>query len=97
MADTLRENVAVITGASEGIGGELALQLAERGAWLVLAARGAAKLHAMAEEVPRARRPRALAVPTDVAEHEQCIRLVDRAVQEYGRIDTLVNNAGVSM
>ena len=96
MADTLRENVAVITGASEGIGRELALQLADRGAWLVLAARDAAKLHAVAEEC-RARGGRALAVPTDVGDREQCIRLVDRAVREYGRIDTLVNNAGVSM
>lgn len=96
MADEFRENVVVITGASEGIGRELALQLAQQGAWLALAARDAAKLEAVAAEC-RARGARALAVPTDVADQAQCRALIDRAVQEFGRIDTLVNNAGVSM
>lgn len=96
MADAFRENVVVITGASDGIGREMALQLADQGAWLVLAARDAEKLGAVAAEC-RARGGRAVAVPTDVAEREQCVRLIDAAVREYGRIETLVNNAGVSM
>lgn len=96
MATPFRDNVVVITGASDGIGREVALQLADQGAWLALAARDAAKLDAAAAEC-RARGGRAVAIPTDVGDEAQCRRLVDRTVQEYGRIDTLVNNAGVSM
>lgn len=96
MADAFRENVVVVTGASEGIGRELALQLAGQGAWLALAARDGAKLEAVAEAC-RARGGRAVAVPTDVADPAQCGRLIERTVAEYGRIDTLVNNAGISM
>lgn len=96
MADAFRENVVVITGASDGIGRAVALRLADGGAWLALAARDAAKLDAVAAEC-RARGGRAIAVRTDVAEREQCIRLIERTVAEYGRIDTLVNNAGISM
>lgn len=96
MADAFRENVVVITGASDGIGRELALQLADQGAWLALAARDAAKLDAVAAEC-RARGGRAVAVPTDVADEAQCRRLIDETAREHGRIDTLVNNAGISM
>ena len=96
MADAFHENVVVLTGASEGIGREMALRLAAQGAWLALAARDGAKLEAVAAEC-RARAGRAIAVPTDVADRAQCIRLVERTVAEFGRIDTLVNNAGVSM
>jgi short-subunit dehydrogenase len=96
MSDAFRDNVVVLTGASEGIGREMALQLAAQGAWLALAARDAAKLENVAAEC-RARGGRAVAVRTDVADQAQCRALVDRAVQEFGRIDTLVNNAGVSM
>lgn len=96
MAAPFRENVVVITGASDGIGREMALQLADQGAWLALAARDAQKLEAAAEEC-RARGGRAVAIPTDVGDEAQCRALIDRTVQEYGRIDTLVNNAGVSM
>jgi short-subunit dehydrogenase len=96
MATPFRDNVVVITGASDGIGREVALQLADQGAWLALAARDAAKLEAAAAEC-RARGGRAVAIPTDVGDEAQCRRLIDRTVEEYGRIDTLVNNAGVSM
>lgn len=96
MAQPFRDNVVVITGASDGIGREMALQLADQGAWLALAARDAAKLEAAAAEC-RARGGRAVAIPTDVGDQAQCRRLIDRAVEEFGRIDTLVNNAGVSM
>lgn len=96
MAAPFRENVVVITGASDGIGREMALQLAEQGAWLSLAARDAGKLEQVAADC-RARGGRAIAVPTDVGDQAQCRRLVEATVREYGRIDTLVNNAGVSM
>lgn len=96
MPPPFRENVVVITGASDGIGREVALRMAEQGAWLSLAARDAAKLEEAAAEC-RARGGRAIAVPTDVADQAQCRRLMDRTVEEYGRIDTLVVNAGVTM
>jgi short-subunit dehydrogenase len=96
MTTPFRDNVVVITGASDGIGREVALQLADQGAWLALAARDPAKLEAAAAEC-RARGGRAVAIPTDVGDEAQCRRLIDRTMEEYGRIDTLVNNAGVSM
>lgn len=89
------ENVAVITGASSGIGRALALQLAGRGAWLALAGTRADALESVAEKC-RGAGGRALAVPTDVADPDQCAALIRRTVAEYGRLDTLVNNAGIS-
>lgn len=97
MQDTIfRENVVVITGASFGIGQHLALQLAEKGAWLALAARSQEKLNAVSDQCSRLG-GRVLAIPTDVAEPAQCQNLIERTVQEYGRIDTLINNAGTGM
>jgi NAD(P)-dependent dehydrogenase (short-subunit alcohol dehydrogenase family) len=95
-AAAFRENVVVLTGASAGIGAGMARQLARGGAWLALAARDPAALEAVAAEC-RALGGRALAVPTDVGDEAQCRALVDAAVAEYGRIDTLVNNAGIGM
>jgi short-subunit dehydrogenase len=91
-----QDNVVILTGASQGIGREMALQLARQGAWLALAARDAAALDELAE-LCRREGGRAVAVPTDVAEEAQCARLIARTVAEYGRIDTLINNAGISM
>lgn len=91
-----RDNVVVLTGASAGIGRELALQLAAQGARLVLAAREPMKLGEVADAC-RARGAKAVAVPTDVGDEAQCRALVERAVAEFGRIDTLVNNAGIGM
>jgi short-subunit dehydrogenase len=93
---TFKENVVIITGASSGIGYQMALQLADHGAWLSLAARNAEKLNETAEQC-RQRGGRALAVPTDVAQKSECQNLIERTVAEYGRIDTLINNAGISM
>ncbi len=90
------ENVVIITGASAGIGRELALQLAEQGAWLSLAARNRDRLEALADEC-RQRGGKALVMPTDVSEEIQCKILIEQTAEEYGRIDTLINNAGVSM
>ncbi|MCH9015900.1 MAG: SDR family oxidoreductase [Gemmatimonadetes bacterium] len=100
-----RENVTIITGASSGIGRELALQLAGQGAWLVLAARHEADLNEVAARCRERggrggrgeRGGRALVVPTDVSVNHQCRDLIDATVSEYDRIDTLINNAGISM
>ena len=91
-----RDNVVVLTGASAGIGHQMALQLAAQGARLVLAARDAAKLDETAEACRRLGAA-ALAVPTDVGDEAQCRALVEAAVARFGRIDTLVNNAGIGM
>jgi short-subunit dehydrogenase len=88
----------VITGASDGIGAEIARQLARSigaGAGLVLAARNADKLEAVAAEC-RALGSETLVVPTNVSEEPQCRALIEQAVARFGRIDALVNNAGVS-
>jgi NADP-dependent 3-hydroxy acid dehydrogenase YdfG len=92
----LRENVVIVTGASSGIGRALALQLAEQSAWLVLGARDVDRLEATAIEC-RQRGGRALVVKTDVGVEAECKNLIERTVAEYGHLDTLVNNAGISM
>jgi short-subunit dehydrogenase len=91
-----RDNAIILTGASSGIGRALALQLAEQGALLALAARDADRLNEVAAEC-RQRGGRAVTVQTDVADEAQCRNLVARTVEEFGRLDTLINNAGVSM
>ena len=90
------ENVVIITGASSGIGRELAYQLADQGAWLSLAARDLERLQAVAAQCQE-RGARVLVTQTDVTDPAQCQNLVECTVNEYGRIDTLVNNAGLSM
>jgi len=91
-----KDNVVVLTGASTGIGEALAYQLAGQGARLALAARNPEKLEAVAAEC-RQRGGQALVVIADVTHEDQCKALIERTVAEYGRIDTLINNAGLSM
>jgi short-subunit dehydrogenase len=91
-----RDNVIIVTGASSGIGRALARQLADQGAWLALAARNVLQLEAVAAQCHQAG-GKALVVPTDVAQQDQCKNLIERTVAQYGRIDTLINNAGISM
>ncbi len=93
---TFRDNVVIITGASSGMGAEMARQLADQGAKLALAARNSEKLEQVAEEC-RKRGGEAITVQTDVGESAQCEELIKQTVEAYGRIDTLVNNAGISM
>jgi NAD(P)-dependent dehydrogenase (short-subunit alcohol dehydrogenase family) len=86
--------VAIVTGASSGLGVTIAKALAEAGADVALGARRVQRLEetrAMLEQIGR----RALVVPADVAEPDDCTRLVEATLAEFGRLDILINNAGV--
>lgn len=94
--NTFREKTVVVTGASSGIGKALTLQLADEGAWLALAAREVQRLDALVLECQQ-RGGKAIAIPTDVADESQCCTLIQRTRETYGRIDMLVNNAGMAV
>jgi short-subunit dehydrogenase len=89
-------STVMITGASQGIGKATSLLFAREGYDLVLAARQADRLEAVASEVRSLGRD-ALAVPTDVTDPEQVNALVQKALAHYGAIDVLINNAGIYM
>ncbi|EKT78285.1 3-oxoacyl-ACP reductase [Rhodococcus opacus M213] len=91
----LDDRVVIVTGASSGLGVAFAKAFAEAGADVVLAARRVDKLADTAALV-RATGRRALPVATDIADPDQCTALVDAAMTEFGRVDVLVNNAGVA-
>ena len=84
--------VVVITGASMGIGAATARAFAAAGAKLVLAARSADKLAAVAQSLPASAEP--LIVPTDMTDRAQVQALIDAAYERFGRVDLLINNAG---
>ena len=86
--------VAIVTGASSGLGVHFAQALAQAGADVVIAARRFHRLEATKQLVEAAGR-RAVAVQTDVSDPADCQALVDTAMRELGRVDVLVNNAGV--
>ncbi len=90
----LDDRVAVVTGASSGLGVAFAQALAEAGADVVIGARRVDRLEETADLVRAAGR-RVVVVQTDVASPEDCQALVDAAMEELGRVDVLVNNAGV--
>ena len=94
MKHPLSDRVVVITGASSGIGEALARECAARGARVVLAARSAEKIEAVARDLRAAGRGSALAVPTDVTKPDQVRRLFETVEREWGGVDVLVNNAG---
>ncbi|AEW98322.1 SDR family oxidoreductase [Streptantibioticus cattleyicolor] len=88
------DKVVAITGAGSGIGRATALALAERGATVVLGARNADRVEQVAAGI-RENGGRAVAVPTDVRRRADLVRLTDTAVSAFGRLDVLVNNAGI--
>lgn len=94
MNDNIAGKVIVITGASSGLGEATARHLATRGAAVVLGARRSERIEALAEELNAAGH-RAKAVTTDVTDKAQVKQLVDAAVETYGRVDVLLNNAGL--
>ena len=89
----LTGRVAVVTGGGSGIGRDTALLLAERGADVVVAGRRAEPLEAAVEEL-RKLGVRALAVPTDVRKPDACKAMIETAIEHFGRLDILINNAG---
>jgi NADP-dependent 3-hydroxy acid dehydrogenase YdfG len=96
MSDRLNGTVALVTGASSGIGAAAALTLAEQGAAVALVARRADRLDALADKI-RGAGGTALVLAGDVTVEEQAREMVERTVAELGRLDTLINNAGVML
>lgn len=91
----VQDKVVIVTGASMGIGEATARVFAEAGAKVVLAARSADKLAAIAQELPA--QAETLVVPTDMTDPAQVKALVEKAYGRFGRIDILINNAGQSV
>ena len=90
----LAGRVAIVTGGGTGIGAATARLLARHGANVVIASRTAEELEKAAAAIHQATGRRCLAVPTDVKDEDQVVRMVQRTVDEFGRIDILINNAG---
>ncbi|MGI9047927.1 MAG: SDR family NAD(P)-dependent oxidoreductase [Rubrobacteraceae bacterium] len=96
MEETLRGKVAVVTGASSGIGEAAARELAGRGAAVVLVARSGEKLAALERGISISG-GNAISVPTDVSDVDSVRAMVERATSEFGAVDILVNNAGLGL
>ena len=92
MTENIQGKVVVITGASSGLGEATARHLGQQGATLILGARRIDRLEALAKELSLGE---GAAVQTDVTQADQVKRLVDQAVKSHGRIDVLLNNAGL--
>lgn len=92
----MKDKVVIITGASSGIGKALAFDFGSRGAKVVVASRDFVALNEVVTGL-RELGVDVLAVPTDVSVEKDCRHLIDKTVQKYGRIDILINNAGISM
>jgi NADP-dependent 3-hydroxy acid dehydrogenase YdfG len=91
MSDELRDTVALVTGASSGIGEATARALAQEGATVAVVARRKDRLDALAAQIG------GLAIEADVTDREQAVAAVERTAQELGRLDVVINNAGVML
>ena len=91
----LKDKVAIITGGGRGIGKAISIAYAAEGASVVIAARSAAQLEEVSKEITT-QGGEALAVPTDLRIREEVETLVQKTVDQFGRIDILVNNAGIN-
>jgi NADP-dependent 3-hydroxy acid dehydrogenase YdfG len=94
MSNNIEGKVVVITGASSGLGEAAARHLSEQGAVVVLGARRVERIQTLANELNK-NGGKALALATDVTQVEQVKALVDAAIKTYGRIDVMINNAGL--
>jgi NADP-dependent 3-hydroxy acid dehydrogenase YdfG len=94
MSEGIKDKVVVITGASSGLGEATARLLAERGAAVVLGARRTDRLRSLAQEI-MARGGKATALATNVTDRAQVGALIDAAVRVHGRVDVMLNNAGI--
>jgi len=92
----LHNKVIIITGASSGIGKALALELASQGAKVVLASRNIFRLSLVEKEISKLGGV-SLSVIADVTNKSDCKNIVDQTIERFGKIDTLINNAGISM
>lgn len=92
----MKNKVIIITGASSGIGKALAFALAKKGNKLVLAGRNKEKLNAVLQKMNEVNIS-AISIVTDVCKKEDCKNLIHKCITEFGRIDVLINNAGISM
>ena len=90
-----KDKVAIVTGASSGIGLATATLLAKYQAKVVLAARSEDKLNELSRQLSQY--SEVISVKTDVSIQEECRRLIEKTIQKFGRIDILINNAGISM
>jgi NADP-dependent 3-hydroxy acid dehydrogenase YdfG len=92
----LKDKVAIITGASSGIGEATAIQLAERGVRVALVARRKDRLDALAKSIAKTD-GKTLVIKADVTDKKVCQTIIDNVIKEWGKIDILVNNAGVML
>ena len=92
----MKNKVIIITGASSGIGKALAFALAKKGNKLVLSGRNKVKLNAVLQKINEVNIS-AISIVTDVCKKEDCKNLINKCITEFGRIDVLINNAGISM
>jgi len=92
----MTDQVVIITGASSGIGKACGFVFSEKGARVVLAARNEKKLNDIEEKLHSLNR-QVLIVQTDVSREEDCKNLIEKTLERFGRIDVLINNAGISM
>ncbi|MFV0528497.1 MAG: SDR family NAD(P)-dependent oxidoreductase [Lachnospiraceae bacterium] len=89
--------VVIVTGASSGLGAQAAIAFAEHGASVVLAARRKEKLEALEQEINQKEQGQAYALACDVASEEQVASMVQQVKEKYGKVDVLINNAGIAI
>jgi len=92
----MKDKIVIITGASSGIGKALTELYVEKGSKVVMAARNLEKMNEIIKNL-NADNDRILAVQTDVSKDEDCKNLIKKTIEKFGRIDVLINNAGISM
>jgi len=92
----MENKVVIVTGASSGIGEALVINLVKMKANVVLAARSMEKMEKLSQKL-QVDKSRILVIKTDVSKEEDCKNLIEKTIDKFGRIDTLINNAGISM